>query len=178
MTDIILLSGSPSEESRTEAVLRYVGSLLEKEGIQISYLSVRDVNAEDIVQGRFDSPEIQEIGRRIAKAQAVVIGSPVYKSAYSGVLKAVLDILPQDILKGKPVLPVMTGGTITHCLAIDYSLKPLISALKGQALQGVFILDKCVNKTSIIQVIEDIDLEQRLKKAIYELTVTLKEKVY
>lgn len=71
MTDIILLSGSPSEESRTEAVLRYVGSLLEKEGIQISYLSVRDVNAEDIVQGRFDSPEIQEIGRRIAKAQAV-----------------------------------------------------------------------------------------------------------
>lgn len=178
MSEIILISGSPSEESRTETVLRYVASLLKEEGIAISHLSVRDVNAEDIIKGRFDSPEIQEVSKRIANAQGVIIGSPVYKAAYSGVLKAFLDILPQDILKGKPVLPIMTGGTITHCLAIDYALKPLISNLKGQGLQGVFLLDKCIRKGATHHAIDDLELEQRLKKAIFELTLTLKEKVY
>jgi NAD(P)H-dependent FMN reductase len=34
----------------------------------------------------------------------------VYKAAYSGLLKTLLDLLPQCALAGKVVLPVVTGG--------------------------------------------------------------------
>ena len=42
-------------------------------------------------------------------ALAVVIATPVYKAAYSGILKAFLDLLPQDGLDGKLVLPTPAG---------------------------------------------------------------------
>ncbi|MCS5931537.1 hypothetical protein LNQ03_06255 [Klebsiella pneumoniae subsp. pneumoniae] len=36
------------------------------------------------------------------------------------------------------VLPLATGGTIAHMLAVDYALKPVLNALKAQEiLHGV-----------------------------------------
>jgi FMN reductase len=49
----------------------------------------------------------------------------VYKAAYSGLLKTLLDLLPQCALAGKVVLPVVTCGSPAHVLAIDYALRPL-----------------------------------------------------
>jgi FMN reductase len=63
-------------------------------------------------------------------ASGVIIVSPVYKAAYSGALKTLLDLLPQDILKDKPVFPLMVGGSGAHLLAIDYSLKPLLAGYR------------------------------------------------
>lgn len=40
------------------------------------------------------------------------------------------------------VLPLATGGSIGHMLAVDYALKPVLSALKAQeVLHGVFADD-------------------------------------
>ncbi len=40
------------------------------------------------------------------------------------------------------VLPLATGGTVAHMLAVDYALKPVLSALKAQEiLHGVFADD-------------------------------------
>jgi FMN reductase len=40
------------------------------------------------------------------------------------------------------VLPMATGGSIAHMLAVDYALKPVLSALKAQEmLQGIFADD-------------------------------------
>jgi hypothetical protein len=38
----------------------------------------------------------------------VVIASPIYKAAYPGALKALLDLLPQATLAGKIALPLAT----------------------------------------------------------------------
>ena len=59
----------------------------------------------------------------------MVVSTPVYKAAYSGVLKVFLDLLPQFGLAGKVVLPLVTGGTASHVLAIDYALRPVLLAL-------------------------------------------------
>jgi FMN reductase len=45
------------------------------------------------------------------------------------VLKVFLDLLPQDGLAGKLVLPVATGGSQSHMLALDYALRPVLAAL-------------------------------------------------
>ncbi len=66
-------------------------------------------------------------------------------AAYSGALKTLLDLLPERALQGKVVLPLATGGTVAHLLAVDYALKPVLSALKAQEiLHGVFADDSQV----------------------------------
>jgi FMN reductase len=45
------------------------------------------------------------------------------------VLKVFLDLLPQDGLAGKLVLPVATGGSQSHMLALDYALRPVLASL-------------------------------------------------
>jgi len=72
--------------------------------------------------------------RALALAQGVLIATPIYKAAYSGQLKLFLDGLPPDALRDKPVLAIATGGSPGHLLAIDYALKPVLSALGARTI--------------------------------------------
>lgn len=64
---------------------------------------------------------------RIAGAAAVMIGAPVYRASYPGVLKNLLDILPVEGLQNKPVGIVAMGGSIHHYLAIDTQLRQVLA---------------------------------------------------
>ena len=57
-----------------------------------------------------------------------MVATPVYKAAYSGLLKVLLDLLPQTALKEKTVLPLATGGSPHHMLALDYALRPVLQS--------------------------------------------------
>src|SRR5690625_4034028 len=114
MSDIVVLSGSPSGHSRSEHILKYLVKLLEEQQFTVAHLSVRDVSPIDVFQARFDSPEIENIVSLIRQAQGVIVGSPVYNTSYSGVLKALVDLFPKGVFEQKPVLPVMTGGSPNH----------------------------------------------------------------
>ncbi|MED4751995.1 NADPH-dependent FMN reductase [Brevibacillus choshinensis] len=147
MAKIVILSGSPYKGSRLDSVLAHADRLLQEAGQQADWIHVRDLPAEDLLHVRFDSPAIVQANEWIAQADAVVIATPIYKAAYSGVLKAFLDLLPQKGLENKLILPVAIGGTIAHLLAIDYALKPVLSALGARhVLAGAFILDSLVKK--------------------------------
>lgn len=50
----------------------------------------------------------------------MIIATPIYKAAYTGVLKVFLDLLPTNALAGKIILPIGTGATPAHLLALDY----------------------------------------------------------
>jgi FMN reductase len=72
----------------------------------------------------------------------VILATPVYKAAYSGLLKTFLDLLPQSGLRDKVVLPIATGGSLAHTLAIDYALRPVLTALAARSiLPGIFAVD-------------------------------------
>jgi len=72
----------------------------------------------------------------------VIVATPIYKAAYSGLLKAFLDLLPADALRGKTVLPLATGGSAAHLLALEYALKPVLSALGARdILDPVYATD-------------------------------------
>jgi FMN reductase len=54
-----------------------------------------------------------------------------------------LDLLPQYALSGKTVLPLATGGSLAHVLAIDYALRPVLTSMgAAHIVQGWFTLDK------------------------------------
>ncbi|MBS4208907.1 NADPH-dependent FMN reductase [Bacillus sp. FJAT-50079] len=165
MSEIVLISGSPFEVSSSDRVLKYVGKLLEERGYGVTYISVRDVEHEDLFLANFNSPTVQRIASQIKEAKGVLVSSPVYKAAYSGVLKVFIDILPQDILEGKPVLPIMTGGSRYHLLALEYALKPLLATLKAHNLQGVYLVDSEIDKEKDIPIL-DVDTLQRIKNQL------------
>src|SRR5690625_284475 len=83
MSEIVIISGSPSEFSRSEQVLKYLGELLRGERFSVTHISVRDVPQSDLFTGKYDSPAVKEIVTLIQDAQGVIVGSPVYKAAYS-----------------------------------------------------------------------------------------------
>jgi GNAT superfamily N-acetyltransferase len=68
------------------------------------------------------------------------VATPVYQAAYSGLLKVFLDLLPQFAFRGKAVLPLVTGGSPAHVLAVDYALRPVLSQLGAAHIgQGWFV---------------------------------------
>jgi FMN reductase len=64
---------------------------------------------------------------RIASATAVLIGAPVYRASFPGVLKNLLDIAPVEALQGKPVGIVAMGGSPHHYLAVDTQLRQVLA---------------------------------------------------
>jgi FMN reductase len=44
-------------------------------------------------------------------------------------MKLFLDVLPQFGLAKKVVLPLATGGTLAHVLALDYGLRPVLQSM-------------------------------------------------
>jgi len=140
---IAILSGSPSAQSRTLLLARHVASRLHAEGFDTELLSVRDLPAEDLLFGNVQAPRIKAAVELIARSPALVLATPIYKAALAGALKAFLDLLPQFALAEKVVLPLATGGSLAHVMAIDYALRPVLASLAARhVVNGWFFLDK------------------------------------
>lgn len=143
MATVLSVSGSPSATSRTARLLRHLDRRLIAQGHEVIPLDVRTLPAEALLGADVRHPAIVEAAQLLTRADGVVIGTPVYKTAYSGLLKSFLDLLPQYGLAGQTILPLATGGTTAHVLAIDYALRPVLSSMgAAHIVQGWFILDK------------------------------------
>ncbi|MFD3586087.1 NADPH-dependent FMN reductase [Streptomyces sp. NPDC058683] len=143
MATVLSVSGSPSAGSRTARLLRHLDRRLAAQGHEVIALDVRDLPPEALLGADFAHPAVVEATALFERAEGVVIGTPIYKAAYSGVLKALLDLLPQYALAGKTVLPLATGGSTAHVLAIDYALRPVLSSMgAAHIVPGWFTLDK------------------------------------
>ena len=142
---VVSLGGSPSLRSRSGVLLDRAKHWLHNQGVEVVTFQVRDFPAEDLLHARFDSPKVQHFLQLVAQADGLVVATPVYKASFAGALKTLLDLLPERALEHKVVLPIATGGSIAHMLAVDYALKPVLSALKAQeTLQGIFADDSQV----------------------------------
>ncbi|AKJ31281.1 NADPH-dependent FMN reductase [Caldimonas brevitalea] len=136
---IIGISGSPSASSRSSWLLQLAQTRLEGVARSSVVLSVRSLPAQPLLLADASHPAIRQALDRVLDADVVLVSTPIYKAAYSGLLKLFLDLLPQDGLRGKTVLPLATGGSPAHLLALDYALKPVLSALGARdILDGVF----------------------------------------
>ena len=126
---VLLLGGSPSSPSTTWRLQQLVGERLAALGHRTGALQVRELPALALLRADVKDPAIADAVARVRDADAIVIGTPVYKASFSGVLKTFLDLLPQDGLADKLVLPLATGGSQSHMLALDYALRPVLASL-------------------------------------------------
>ncbi|HWO25229.1 MAG TPA: NADPH-dependent FMN reductase [Kofleriaceae bacterium] len=173
MPTVVTITGSPSHPSRSAALAQHVGHQLVARGFEHASINVRDLPATALLAGRADDEAIAAAIRQVERAEAIVVVTPIYKAAYSGVLKTFLDVLPQLALAGKVVLPLVTGGTHAHVLALDYALRPVLVALGAQHIvNGLFVLDKTLVMSERGLAI-DSEVEQRLAVIIEDFATSV-----
>ncbi|WP_342128452.1 NADPH-dependent FMN reductase [Hydrogenophaga sp. OTU3427] len=164
---ILLIAGSPSEPSRSVALLDAVAERLQRRHGAIERLNIRELAPHALLLADTGHPGIKAALAQVARAQALVVATPVYKAAYSGLLKVFLDLLPQTALKGKVVLPLATGGSPHHMLALDYALRPVLQALSARhILPGVYATDTQVPRDVLGSYTIGDEIHTRLDDAV------------
>lgn len=78
----------------------------------------------------------------VEQADMLVVATPVFRGAYTGMFKHFFDHIHQDALIDKPILLAATGGSQRHALMIDHQLRPLFSFFQARTLPlGVYATD-------------------------------------
>ena len=172
---VVSLAGSPSQRSRSGVLLDAAGDWLQRHGVEVVRYAVRYFEPADLIHARFDSPVVQRFAEHVEQADGLLVATPVYKASFAGALKTLLDLLPERALANKAVLPLASGGSAAHMLALDYALKPVLAALKAQEiLQGVYAVDRQIAYSEGNQPARlDDELRERLEAAASQLLAAL-----
>jgi FMN reductase len=127
---IEILVGNPQPASRTRLVAEELAAqlteLVRERGELGATIDLAD-HASRLFEA--DAPELDALVDRVRGARVLVVASPTYKAAYTGLLKAFLDRLPGGGLEGVTAVPVMTIGAPIHALAVEHTLRPLLVEL-------------------------------------------------
>ena len=125
---LVSISGSVRRPSRTRALIEFVAA-------QVARTRRVDLRVYDLLDAgpglgaayaRSDLPlPAARIVDAIETADALIVGSPVYKGSYTGLFKHLFDFVEPEALAGKPVILTATGGGPRHALIVEHSLRPL-----------------------------------------------------
>jgi FMN reductase len=133
-----IVVGNPRPRSRTYAAAARVAEELTGRPPDVS-LDLADLGA-----GLLDwsAPEVAEAVDAVKASRLVVVASPTYKGAYTGLLKLFLDRFGAGSLAGVTAVPVMLGGDWRHSLAPEVFLKPVLAEIGASSpTRGLFLLD-------------------------------------
>ncbi|MER1957289.1 MAG: NADPH-dependent FMN reductase [Solibacillus sp.] len=148
MTKAILINGGNSIASRLTGVENVIAANLQAKGVEVDVIQVHQLPADDLITANYASEAIAKEIIKVGEADIVVFLTPIYKGSYTGILKTFIDLLPQKGLEGKQVIPVAIGGSIAHLLALEYSLKPVLSILGATTIESpIYIVDSQVART-------------------------------
>lgn len=133
----LLISGSTSHGSHTAALIAAVAGKLTALGSEVE---IWDLAEKPLL---FSQPSwhqdplssnaevICDFYEAILKADAIVLGTPLYHGSYSGVLKNALDCLTGDAFMGKPVGLVSSGSNIRKAHQACLHLTTVVMTMEG-----------------------------------------------
>ena len=163
---IVAISGSPSANSRSTALLRHVLARFD-DGVPRAEIALRELPPAALVRAELADAAIVGALAQVAAARLVLVATPIYKAAYSGLLKTFLDLLPQDGLRGKTVLAIGTGCSSAHLLALDYALKPVLATLGARhILDTIYAVDAQLCASGCSGYLVDGDVTVRVDRAL------------
>lgn len=134
---IVGFAGSSGNPSKTRALIetaaRKAGQRFDAEA---STYDLTDLQPSLGQASRIEdlSPAALAVVQRLLEADALILGSPVYKGSYTGLFKHLFDLLDPAALVGKPVLLVATGGGDKHALVVEHQLRPLLAFFEAATL--------------------------------------------
>ena len=136
----VAISGSPRAPSKSKTLAEIMLKAFEKGGHETQMIDCAVLPAEALL-ARAPDPEFDAAIAAVGEARIIVAATPTYRALYSGVLKSFFDLMPPGHLRGKVCVPVQTGASPAHFLAIEYGLRPLFESLEGLPVPGVYATD-------------------------------------
>lgn len=103
----------------------------QRQGDEIRLVELRDI-ARELLNAELThmpSPAVRRLTGEMARADALVVVTPVYNAQPAAILSLLLEVVDKDSLRGTPVLLGATGGTPRHSLVLDRALVPLFHYL-------------------------------------------------
>jgi FMN reductase len=137
---VVVVVGNPQAASRTAALAVHVGQELAeivgpRTGVELIELAPL---ATDLTS--WGDPTVSALKDQVLRASALVVASPTYKASFTGLVKLFLDQFGHGELAGLPTVPVMTGGSMEHALAVEVHLKPVLVEIGASCLtRGLFV---------------------------------------
>ncbi len=163
---ILGLSGSMTPHSKTMITIEKALQFAEgaASNVTTELITLGDLELQ-FCDGRDPSlygGDTGDLIRKIREADALIVGTPIYRGSYTGALKNVMDLIPNDALRGKVIGLVATGGTYHHFLAIEHQLKPLFGYFQAHIVPGsVYAHNDHFSKDKRL---EDKDIIRRVEK--------------
>jgi FMN reductase len=128
MNTVAAISGSPSRQSKSRRLLAHALDRFAQHGVGGGFVDLCELPADGLLARRAD-PSVDAALAAVASARIVVVGTPVYRASYSGLLKVFFDLFPQEALAGKVAIAVATGAGSAHALVVDHGLRPLLASV-------------------------------------------------
>jgi FMN reductase len=125
MTTAVVV-GNPKPRSRTLAAATYLARELAGEPDLVIDLADLGPKLLD-----WSDPDVTDLVKQVGAADLVVVASPTYKAAYTGLLKLFLDRFAGGTGLSGLVVPLMLGGSPAHSLAPELTLRPVLTELGG-----------------------------------------------
>jgi FMN reductase len=171
---VVGLSGSPCTPSRTRAIVKAVmDRIATQASAQARLIDVADLVPDLGIRSRPEaSPLVEEALQTIENASLLVVGSPVYKGSYTGLLKHLIDLINYPALLGTPVALLAAGGSNRHALVIEHQLRPLFAFFGAKTLAtGVFLTEKTIQNSWVEDSACSARLDQLIAEAVQELNL-------
>jgi FMN reductase len=144
--------GNPKVQSRTLALATQVAAAA-AEAAELDGATTLTIDLAEFGPQLFDwsSPGVREAVDGIRSCALVVVASPTYKASYTGLLKSFLDWFSSTDLQGVAVIPVMTGGSAQHALAVEVHLRPVLVEL-GATLptRGLYVTEGELEEAGVV----------------------------
>lgn len=144
--NIVAISGGLNAPSKTEALLQTLVERLAKAiPIQVHFIKFSEI--APLLGGaiyRNQLPQqVQDDLATVENADALIVGTPVYRASFTGLFKHFFDFIEQNALIDVPVLLAASGGSERHALVLEHQLRPLFSFFQAQTLPiGVYATDR------------------------------------
>ncbi len=144
--NIVAISGGLNAPSKTEALLQTLIERLAKAiPIQVHFIKFSEI--APLLGGaiyRNQLPQqVQDDLAAVENADALIVGTPVYRASFTGLFKHFFDFVEQNALIDVPVLLAASGGSERHALVLEHQLRPLFSFFQAQTLPiGVYATDR------------------------------------
>jgi FMN reductase len=166
------LAGSPSVPSRTRLIVQAaIGRIGKQTGAQTRLVDLAELVPDLGIRSRAEaSARVEEALCSIESADLLIVGSPVYKGSYPGLLKHFVDLLNYPCCLGTPVGLLATGGSDRHALVVEYQLRPLFAFFGAKTLAtAVFIPDTAIHDGWVEDGACSARLDQMIAEAVHEL---------
>jgi FMN reductase len=175
MPRIIGVSGNITAPSRTfslvDAVVSKASQKFHSPG-EIIDISTLTADLGPTVSFNNFPPALSQAYEKLHLSDLIVIGTPVYKASYTGLLKHFFDLVDPKKLTGKVAILVATGGSDHHALVLESHLRSLASFF------GIYTIPTTIYAKDIEfkdYQLESPLIEQRIEQALEQASVLIKQ---